>query len=219
VYASNQRRVRSIIGDVVPEAVFTPQAYQAEILEPMYRDVAPLDPDGVLQYEWLNSRGAIARFDRDAIEIRLVDVQETPLADLGIAVLAAAVARALAFERWVGLPELQALDTAALRAVLDRTVVAADEAVVDHVPLLRALGCVEDRLLAGEVWAACFERLVRDDLAPESPLRAALSTILVRGPLARRILRATGPNPDMDRIHAVYRELGDCLLQGRLYAG
>jgi hypothetical protein len=47
---------------------------------------------------------------------------------------------------------------------------------------------------------------------------AATSTILGRGPLARWILRATGTNPDIGRIHAVYRELGDCLLQARLYA-
>jgi glutamate---cysteine ligase / carboxylate-amine ligase len=95
VYATNQRRVASIIGNVVPEPVFTPDDYQTQILAPMYRDVAPLDPDGVLQYEWLNSRGAIARFDRDAIEIRLLDVQETPLADLAIAMLVISAARSL----------------------------------------------------------------------------------------------------------------------------
>ena len=39
----------------------------------MYRQIAPLDPDHVVQYEWLNSRGAIARFDRNAIEIRVID--------------------------------------------------------------------------------------------------------------------------------------------------
>ncbi|HAL85576.1 MAG TPA: hypothetical protein DCM31_01010, partial [Deferribacteraceae bacterium] len=37
----------------------------------MYRDIAPYDPECILQEEWLNSRGAIARFDRKAIEIRL----------------------------------------------------------------------------------------------------------------------------------------------------
>ena len=47
-------------------------------------DIAPLDPDGTLQHEWLNSRGAIARFDRNAIEIRVLDIQECPVADLAI---------------------------------------------------------------------------------------------------------------------------------------
>ena len=34
----------------------------------------------------MNSRGAIARFDRNAIEIRVIDVQECPKADLAIAI-------------------------------------------------------------------------------------------------------------------------------------
>jgi len=40
----------------------------------------------VLQNEWLNSRGAIARFERDTIEIRVLDSQETPAAELAIAI-------------------------------------------------------------------------------------------------------------------------------------
>jgi len=55
-----------------------------EILAPLYAEMHPLDPEGILCHEWLNSRGAIARFDRNAVEIRLVDVQECPLADLAI---------------------------------------------------------------------------------------------------------------------------------------
>ena len=50
----------------------------------MYDDIAPLDPDAVLQHEWLNARGAIARFDRNTIELRVLDVQECPRADLAI---------------------------------------------------------------------------------------------------------------------------------------
>ena len=213
VYATNQRRVASIIGDVVPEPVFTPAAYQAEILEPMYRDVRPLDPDDELQYEWLNSRGAIARFDRDAIEIRLLDVQETPLADLAIASLVTAAAQALAGERWVGLGELQRLETAPLRQLLDRAIVDAEEAMIDHVPLLRALGCPDDRVSAREVWMAIAERLPITD----TRLRQAADTILEHGPLARRILRATGTSPSRSCIHDVYRELADCLVQARAF--
>ena len=44
----------------------------------MYRAIDPLDTEGILQEEWLNSRAAIARFDRGAIEIRCMDTQECP---------------------------------------------------------------------------------------------------------------------------------------------
>ena len=66
----------------------------------MFADIAPYDPAGVLQHEFLNSRGAIARFDRSAIEIRVLDVQECPQADTAIAALMAAVLEKPCRERW-----------------------------------------------------------------------------------------------------------------------
>ncbi len=65
-------------GLVIPEVIQSIQDYHDIILNRIYRDMASVDPEGVLRYEWINSRGAIARFDRNAIEIRLVDVQESP---------------------------------------------------------------------------------------------------------------------------------------------
>jgi len=41
--------------------------------------------------------------------------------------------------------------------------------------------------------------------------------ILDEGPLARRIIQALGPEPGRDRLTAVYRELCDCLREGRMY--
>ena len=74
-YMGNQRRLPSIIGNIVPEPVGSEEEYRESILAPMYRDIAPFDPEGTLQDEWLNSRAAIARFDRNAIEIRCLDTQ------------------------------------------------------------------------------------------------------------------------------------------------
>ncbi len=65
-------------------AVFTEENYRRQIFQRMYDDIAPLDPDGVLQDEFLNSRGAIARFDRGSIEIRVINIQECPAADLAV---------------------------------------------------------------------------------------------------------------------------------------
>ncbi|MEJ2491706.1 MAG: glutamate-cysteine ligase family protein, partial [Desulfuromonadales bacterium] len=97
-YRLNQARIPSITGQVIPEAVFSRAAYQETILARLYQDIAPHDSDRILQEEWLNSRGAIARFDRNAIEIRLLDVQESPYADLAIIQLVVAVLRELVTE-------------------------------------------------------------------------------------------------------------------------
>jgi gamma-glutamyl:cysteine ligase YbdK (ATP-grasp superfamily) len=217
VYAANQRRIASIIGDVIPEPVFTPEDYEREILQRMYADIAPIDPEGLLQHEWLNSRGAIARFDRNAIEIRLLDVQETPVADLAIAGLVTAAVRALAEEHYVGQAELRALSTGELRRMLDATVVGADEAILDHEPLLRAFGISDHRVSAREVWTWLLEDLGAARLALGPPARAALGTILTRGPLARRILRATGRNPKPEQLREVFARVADCAVEGRMF--
>ena len=52
---------------------------------PLYAALAPHDPERLLCQEWANACGAIARFDRNAIEIRVVDVQECPVADVALA--------------------------------------------------------------------------------------------------------------------------------------
>jgi hypothetical protein len=42
---------------------------------------------------------------------------------------------------------------------------------------------------------------------------------LEHGPLARRILRALGPDFSRGQLRTVYRELCDCLEEGRMFQG
>ena len=120
-----------VTGSVIPETVETQAEYEAKILRPMYAQIAPHDPEGVLQHEWLNSRGAIARFDRRAIEIRVVDVQECPQADVAIAAATSAVIRSLYDARYAPLDEQQAIATEVLYDVLLASIRDADDAVID----------------------------------------------------------------------------------------
>ena len=73
-YRHNQEKIPSITGKVIPEAIFTEADYNEKIFEVVKRDIAPYDTDHLLNHFFLNSRGAIARFDRGAVEIRLVDI-------------------------------------------------------------------------------------------------------------------------------------------------
>lgn len=114
-YSENQKRIPQITGLVIPEVARSRQEYQRVILEPAYRAVQPFDPDGLLQEEWLNSRGAIARFDRDAIEIRIVDAQESPRADLAVAAAVIGAVEALAGQG--DLDRLHALSTEGLARI------------------------------------------------------------------------------------------------------
>jgi gamma-glutamyl:cysteine ligase YbdK (ATP-grasp superfamily) len=208
----------SVAGDVVPETVGSRAEYDARILAPMYDEIAPLDPAGVLRHEWLNSRGAIARFDRNAIEIRVIDVQECPLADLSIAAAVINVIRWLYDERSAPLADQQALETSRLARILRAAIRDADEAIIDDVPYLRALGVGAARCSAADVWRALLDASAHDESLTGAPWRPALDVILAEGPLARRILRATGAHPTRQKLHDVYASLCECLQHDKLFA-
>jgi carboxylate-amine ligase len=218
-YTHNAKNIPSIAGQVVPETVTSRAAYEQRILAPMYRDIARHDPGKVLRHEWLNSRGAIARFDRHAIEIRVIDTQECPRADLAVAAAAVSVVRSLYRERKTSLVEQQEVPTGALAAILQDCSRDAEEAVIGHAEYLRQLGFPERRASAREVWSYLIDEMLRDDPVHAGLWGAPLQTMLEQGPLARRILRAVGNEPSPARLAAVYGELCRCLQEGRMFLG
>lgn len=214
-YRRNARRVPSVTGHVVPEPAWTRSEYESVILDRIYRDLAPLDPDGVLRHEWVNARGAIVRFDRMALEIRLLDVQECCRSDLAIAALVRAAIRALVEERWSPLAEQQAQGTEELGALLARCIDAADATPVTDPAMLRQLGwTTPGPAPAGDVWRRLAEELLRDGEALPAELGPALDVVLHEGPLARRILEATGPAPTRGALRETWARLADCLREG-----
>lgn len=210
VYKSNAKKVPEVSGQVIPEPAFTRAEYDEVIFQPLYRAIAPHDPEGTLQHEWLNARGAIARFDRDAIEIRVMDIQEHPAADLAIVTLVTEVLKRLVAEGWSSSEEQRAFETARLRRSFDRCVLDGEAAVLDDLELLRALGfSTTTSITAGELWRHLAEATdVR---------RVPLDVILDQGTLARRILTALDGDHRAPALHEVYRELSRCLVEGRSF--
>ena len=203
----------TVSGLVIPDTVETRADYEAKVLQPMYDEIAPHDSEGILRHEWLNARGAIARFDRDAIEIRVVDVQECPQADAAIAAATVTAVKALYDERFAPLHAQQAVPTALLRDALLATIRDADAAIVDQPEYLDALGMATDSFTARDLW----DSLLAGAATADTWWRPAIDFILREGPLARRILRALGAAADHDRLHAIYQALCGCLEDGRMF--
>lgn len=216
MYRHNSARIPSITGLVIPEAVRSRQEYEQIILAPMFAAIAPHDPEGTLQHEWLNSRGAIARFDRHTIEIRVLDTQECPAQDLAIAQGTCAVLRGLIGGTFAPLPAQHALETPALAHIFTDCVRDADAAVVSDRDYLAALRFPERRGLAREVWQHLLESVPA--AAGEGDWRAALGVILNEGCLARRITRAVGGGR-RSHIQETYRVLCECLARGQRFEG
>jgi gamma-glutamyl:cysteine ligase YbdK (ATP-grasp superfamily) len=209
VYQGHCHRFPQAMGPVVPEPVDSIAGYHATILGPLYEALKPHDPEGILAYEWINARGAIARFDRQTIEIRLVDVQECPVADL-------AITRALvgAVQGLVGrdVNRQTPIPSEHLRAVLQDTIHYGQEARIDDAEYLSQLGMNTASATAGEVWRHLVERMADFDGAE----REAMETILTHGPLAKRMRQvahhATSGNP----LPEVCRRLTACLAEGTM---
>lgn len=216
VYRHNQGKIPAIAGKVVPEAVFTQKDYRERILQPMYEAVAPHDPEGVLQEEFLNSRGAIARFDRHAIEIRIIDIQESPVADLAVLQAVVAAVQALVAERWVPMAQLRQFDEERLSKLLLQAVQTGQETVLNDRAFIDAFGFdCEQNCTMGELW----KHLVAETLnLEEQPHVAhALNVLLSRGCLSKRITEALGDKPTAADIKRVYLGLARCLERGGVF--
>jgi gamma-glutamyl:cysteine ligase YbdK (ATP-grasp superfamily) len=220
VYRDNSRRIPSVSGRIIPEPAWSRKAYETEILQRIYRDLAPLDPEGVLRHEWVNARGAIARFERNTIEIRVLDTQECPAADIAVAALIVETVRALTEEYWCSLRHLQKWDSGPLQRLFLQGVQYADQAVIDDEAYRAAFGFPErGPCRARDLWQHLIETLIapRADLPPE--WHATYRLYLQRGSLARRITRTLGGTPEPELLADTYRRLCDCLAHGTLFDG
>ena len=218
-YRGNQRRIPSITGGVIPEQAFTRAEYDEMIFQKIYADIKPHDPEGLLQDEWLNSRGAIARFDRNAIEIRLLDIQESPLADQAVVTLVIGAVKALAAGHWVEGAKQREWTQEPLRKIFDVCLTGGSEAMIedrDYLDLFHYPGKSPAR--ARDLWKHILERLSRLDEVPLAEVEAPLENYMKNGCLSRRILEATGARPTRAAIEETYRALAKCLADGGLFS-
>lgn len=209
-YRQNCSRIFSITGHVIPEPVESMAQYQDRILQPIYNDLAPHDPEGILRFEWANARGAIARFDRQTIEVRVVDVQECPLADLAVLGAITSVVREFAGADRDLRRRINALPSDQLLQSLLKTVRHGENAVIDDADYLTCLG-VPGPVEASKIWASLIART--DSLS--NPEAAAFDQILTHGTLATRLKRMTGP-VTRQNLQTTYRALCQCLQDGRM---
>lgn len=223
-YRSNSKQVPSVAGAVVPEPSSSRAAYEREVLDRIYHDLAPLDPSGALRHEWVNARGAIPRFDRGTIEIRVLDPQECPEADLAVLAATTAAVKVCTYGVLEGNRTLDRVPTRDLAGLLDAVIRDGGMARVENRAYLAALEVPRPgrRIFVAELWETLLGRaadagIMEADMVGGGELGGPLSVILERGPLARRILNASGNNPDHRSLTSICRELADCLRGGTMF--
>lgn len=213
VYRTNTERAPSSVAEVIPEAVFGFDAYRREVLDPIEREFRGLGADPVLiGQEWTNARGAIARFDRMAIEIRLIDAQECASANLAVAAAVAGLVRSLVEERHSDRLRQEAVPNGMLVELLDATIRRGRHAALPGTEYGEHFGAGPRGFsTVGELLQSAVDR----SCGGAGELSAPLALVLERGSLAERILEFTGPDPDRGALFAVGEALCDCLAEGR----
>jgi glutamate---cysteine ligase / carboxylate-amine ligase len=219
VYKTNARKLPIVSGRVIPEPCFTRRAYEARILQPIYDALKPHDPEGTLQEEWANSRGCIARFERGSIEIRVLDVQECPCADLAIAGAIIAVLKALVREAWgkpSAIEEQQAWAVEPLAAILDEVIRSGDQAIIRDRAYLELFGLRgRNETSAGELWRWLIDTIVAHDLLVSPEMLRMARWIAGGQSLARRMLAWPKNETGLAPWRGLAAELTTCLRDNR----
>ena len=84
-YKINQKEIPSVTGEVIPEYATSLSAYKRSVIWRYSNDLAKAGADKtLLSREWVNSRGVIFRFDRKALEVRVMDEQECVKSDVAL---------------------------------------------------------------------------------------------------------------------------------------
>jgi glutathione synthase/RimK-type ligase-like ATP-grasp enzyme/gamma-glutamyl:cysteine ligase YbdK (ATP-grasp superfamily) len=219
----HQAEIPESQGEILPESIVSVSDYRRRILQPMYRALEGRPGTAVLKHDFFNARGAVLKFSRRALEIRVLDMQECVKLDIAIAVYVRAILRhytrrVLTGRMTVPPPQILLADfRATIRSGSEARVVApqlGDALERDGDGRASVRDCLRSLL-------AIAEKSVRRDEAEYLPL---VARVIEEGPLSERIRAALLPYSDDDgRLRraaaAVYGELADSLVRNVPWPG
>lgn len=214
-YEKNQARIPAITGMVIPEKVVTMHGYQKQIYDRIEKAIRPHDPEKMLKPVWLNSRGAIARFDRGSIEIRIVDIQECPTADLALVFFISHLLRLLVSEKWIRFSDQLEISTEDLYHTFSQTIRNGSQTIVSDKEYLKKWK-VNDNLSGRDLWSMIIEKVASAFPDAAQTWRPVIEKIN-QATLAERIVESIAGDYRMERLKEVYGKLADCLSNDELF--
>lgn len=214
-YKTNQSKIPVITGSIIPEEVYSHGDYTRRIYHPIAKEIAIHDIENILDPVWVNSRGAIARFDRGSIEIRVMDIQECPAVDMAIVNMVIDTLRLLVSEKLISLKDQMNMDTHMLAQLFDKTTVTGLSTPVVDKSFLTAFGLPAPASIK-EVWETILTHIPATSTYQKSQ-QAIVHNILDQGSLSERILRSLKSEITPEKIHSVYRRLGVCLEENKFF--
>ena len=213
VYKTNQKEIPAMTGKVIPERVFNRGDYFKTIFEPINAAIRPHDTEKILDHHFLNSRGAIARFDRNAIEIRVIDVQECPKADISIAVFIIEALKLLVGEELISLEDQKKWHEDDLFGIFDAVIKEAETTKISNTEYLDIFD-LTGSCSVNEIWRRIYN-LIEENISHKH--QESIQFILENGSLSSRILNALGDDISEKEIVRIYNELANCLAENTFF--
>ncbi|MBZ9728992.1 glutamate--cysteine ligase [Salegentibacter sp. JZCK2] len=213
VYKSNQKEIPEMTGKVIPEQVFNKADYNKTIFEPINKAIKPHDTENILDQHFLNSRGAIARFDRNAIEIRVLDVQECPKADMAVTILIIECLKLLVSEELIPIDEQKKWHEDELFKIFDAVIKDAENTKISNKEYLRIFG-LSQTIEIKEIWRILFSKVKRNMAYKH---QESIKFLMNNGSLSTRILKSIGDDFSEENIRKTYLKLADCLEENEFF--
>ncbi len=216
-YQKNQRNIPCLTANVIPERVYSHHAYRKRIYDPIRKALEPYNKDEILDPIWVNSRGAIARFDRGSIEIRLMDIQECPNADLAIVAMVVLSIKLLVEGKLGSLHAQQTFETHRLKLIFDKLVANGENGIIQDREYLELLDIESGSIRARTLWLYLYHFIIAHCPDEFSPWKGTAKFILDNGTLSTRILEALDNDFSRKNLQKVYTRLNDCLASNQSF--
>ena len=205
-YWENQKEIPSVTGDIVPEYASTFGQYKKDVIGKYTNDLARTGANKLLlKKEWVNSRGVIFRFDRKAIEIRIMDEQECIKSDVALSCFVRAALRGLLNSEPEFLPHAVLVQDlkAVIRNGLDATV---------HHPKGRTV-----RHICEYLYKIAQANASEDEKKYLSIVRRRIESGNLSETLRERVMKRSQRTSLKEAIVDVYSELADSLAKNQPY--
>lgn len=213
-YKNNQKKIPIISGDIIPESISGISDYFDKILNPIEKALLPFNQNNILEAEWVNSRGAIARFERNAIEIRLMDSQESPLADFACVSAINAILKDLIFHHPID-PKLN-MSTTELKRLMMNAIHYGMSGEVEDKAFLRALSLAPGKQY--HFWTVFDVLIERASQYIQSCYLAVLEHMLKHGNLAERMIKYLNTSKhNQNSLNTLLLTLTSCLHENKLF--
>ncbi len=214
-YLHAQEEHPDLMGSMIPEPIYDQETYYREIYGPIVKVLAEHDPSSILDHVHMNSRGAVPFFERNVLQIRVVDTQECVSADMAIAEFITVVLKALISGRWVSSYVQRAWPETDLLGIFLQVIKDAGNTMIANRDHLLMFGLLkQEQMQAMKLWQHLFVELYGD---LSENCRQCIGHILEHGCLATRILRRAGRTPSHGMLLEVYKELAVCLAEDRSF--